>query len=309
MTIHINVIDVIEILLYLSKETPYFQDIEDCYLYSKDLIPKRSSEPETTIYKILETVLFMLIYIVKNIGTSNCSFESKYGKNVFEFLFRVSLSDIIVGLFYKYDCEIVSICLNKLKKKLFQNNISISKKISDLLKKSLKMKKDKDVEEEIEISFINKEIEKFNDIFNSYNAFIKYIDFINTNINKFKEKIDEETGEIIQVSFEDLEKSNIINQELSKEYFSNKLKKTDNENLPEDERKSEEILEKELECESNIFFTNFIENTQYFNYEYLNETMLIEFRCFAQKLLLETKTGDTNIYKNLSEWNKIIKKI
>ena len=140
-----------------------------------------------------------------------------------------------------------------------------------------------------------------NDVINSYNTFIHFINYILKNITNIKTNINKKIDKI--TTFHYFLKTN---SELKKEYESNKFKKEQNILLPVDERKSEELLQLELEIESNIFLTNFIEDTQYFNYEYKNETILIEHRCFAKKLLLESQKNDTNIYKTLNEWSKFI---
>lgn len=126
MTINIKVVDIIVVLPYLIKSTEYSKEV-DTSIKELDFIKIRYNELGDSenkikinkIYDILKNVFFVLIYIIKSKETKD---EDDFRKNEYTFLFRCPLVDIIIGLYKKYDIEIVNFTINLFIEKL-QSNI------------------------------------------------------------------------------------------------------------------------------------------------------------------------------------------
>ena len=272
MTINIKVIDVISVLEYLTIGLD--KDSINNIKYSKDFASQIYGRKSDSISDILKNVCFMLAYLYLHSadGTTG-TLEENFNKNNFDFLFRCSLSRIIISLYEKYDNRDVNKSLSELKSllEIYKGKIE-QKRISN-----------------------KKSMTNFEDFYaiNACTSFINFITLITTN-DGIKEIIKEIIQKIKDSSVFD-EKEELYQDLYTALKIYNQRALTSQEIDP-------------LYLSTNSFFTEiFSKASNYYPYDIENESFLIEFRSFSQNILIESDTVDSeDVYRDLNIWSSAI---
>jgi len=293
MTINVKVIDIMSVLEYLivGANADSVNNIINCKVFAYKIIPHRIipdiDKPEFTevqkhILNILRNCVFMLLYLFIYGSSLEGTVFQNIDKNHFDFLFRCSISRIIISVCTKYDKSDILPCLNYLKNRLIHEQTYILGNIQYMRTQQVKIN-------------INE--------FYKYNACISFIIFIDYLISKNNLILQKYVSMLSTATHE--ESDDIFNEIYSELKLQNirPLTQEEKDKVANDPRKpiSKYYLSK------NTFFTEIFQgSSNYYRYDNDNESILIEYRSFGQNLLIEAKDATKNVYKNLKEWQNII---
>jgi hypothetical protein len=299
MTINVKVVDIIPVLEYLisGSNADSVNGIQHCKLFAYKIIPEQGETVRPTrrsqtvgeqiftgtpkrILNILRNCVFMLMYFFLYASEVDGTILKTNDKNHFDFLFRSSISRIMISLSMKYSKQDIMMCLEYINNKLLQEQEEQHANIEN--KKQQRQKP----------NFLE---------YYKYNACISFNNFITIFVNKF----DYYRSRLLSAGFDAHDDFfNEIDQD---------MRKTNHRPLTPEEQiriQANPQINLNYYLSTNTFFTEiFRGSSNYYPYDIHNESILIEFRSFGQNLLIEAKDTTKNVYKNLEEWQQVISKI
>lgn len=298
MTMNVKLIDIIDVVSYISLETNAEDDIRFCIDMSNEVFKDINDDNAYDLNSKLKALLFMLIYLLIRLGGNNGNdnnsndisidaevsnaynryhvFHCTAGKNTLAFLFRTSIAEIMVALYKEYGEPIMTDYLTKM-------DASLKANITKLRAKVRRMKKQIDI-----------------DCLNAFRAFSMFIGFLKSNTYL-------DSDDLIDDLIEHAMKAR------DEEYMNReKLIKTTRPNYMtayyESYEPKEQLYLYFVRLFSEEYERNEIGVASYFEYNETSQSILIEYRSFAQGIngLEHNKHKKMTIHKSLYEWNSAL---